>query len=600
VRETPESDHLRRLKDHIDLTEIPFSDRGSRLLVYREPDRSQLVLRLAERLTPREAGVDAYRDQPPFAPDIHVVDAAGERLDFTPVVYPHAVHFRTRLGEFRLAFQDADTLAFGLPDGPPAGLYLRVMPAFAAASQSGGSIHGTHDLTYAAHGPMLRSQATPAGADGSGGDRNGYAIECVLDGGTDRAISLRVGGYRSAAQPPVPVPFSAAYAAAANRWHAWFEQAPRADDRYEPTYTQAWWVMAYNLVAPRGHLLHEGLMPSKSRYVGLWLWDSALHAIGLRHADVALARNQLRAMLAWQEPDGMLPDAIYDDGVVTYIDHPFPAEVTKPPILAWAAMKLHATEPDLEFLAEIYPSLVRWNAWWFTLRDDDMDGLCQYNHPYSSGLDDSPLWDYGMPVVAPDLNTYLCLQMSALADMAGALGLDDEARTWRQHADTTARRMVDRLWDPAAGLFRAVVQADGEPVPVVTPFNLLPLWTGRLPEDILHRVIQRLTDTDAFWQASIGDAPMLPTVARNDPQFDPAAMWRGPVWANVNYFFIDALRRVGAHDLASYLRDQTLALVADHGIYEYYNAETGVAPATAARTFGWTAATYIELAMSKE
>lgn len=585
---TPKSDHLRRLKDHIDLAEVPFSDRGSRLLIARDADRSRLVLTLAERLTDIGLDFEAYRRRPPFVPDIHFVDQAGDAVDFEQVVvYPHAVIFGTQLGEFRLVFQDEDTLAFGLPDGVPAGLHVRVEPQH---------VGGARHVAYAAHGRMLSSRGARA-------DDTIRSIECILDAGVDRTISLRVGAHRAsrwAEQPPLPVPFSTVYAAAADRWHAWFEHAPRAEERYEPMYTHAWWVMGHNLVTPRGHLLYEGMMPSKSRYVGLWLWDSALHAIALRHVDVALARDQLRAMLAWQEPDGMLPDAVYDEGVVAHIDHPFPAEVTKPPILAWAAMKLHAAAPDLDFLAEVYPALVRWNAWWFTLRDDDMDGLCQYNHPYSSGLDDSPLWDYGMPVVAPDLNTYLCRQMDALAHMARVLGLDDEARTWRTRADIVARRMVDRLWDPTAGLFRAIMPTDGEPVPVVTPFNLLPLWTGRLPDHVLHRVIDRLTDPATFWQTSLGNAPMLPTVARNDAHFEPASMWRGPIWANVNYFFFDALQHVGARDLAHHLRRSTLALIADHGIYEYYAATTGAPPATAARSFGWTAATFIELALSNE
>jgi hypothetical protein len=32
-------------------------------------------------------------------------------------------------------------------------------------------------------------------------------------------------------------------------------------------------------------------------------------------------------------------------------------------------------------------------------------------------------------------------------------------------------------------------------------------------------------------------------------------------------------------------------------IYEYYNAETGEPPTTAADTFGWTAAVFIDLAI---
>ena len=91
---------------------------------------------------------------------------------------------------------------------------------------------------------------------------------------------------------------------------------------------------------------------------------------------------------------------------------------------------------------------------------------------------------------------------------------------------------------------------------------------------------------------------MLPTVARNDPHYNPDVMWRGPVWANINYFFIEALEQVGETELALELRDRTLELIMKHGgIYEFYNADTGEPPIKAAHTFGWTAAVFIDLAI---
>jgi glycogen debranching enzyme len=276
---------------------------------------------------------------------------------------------------------------------------------------------------------------------------------------------------------------------------------------------------------------------------------------------------------------------------VSTIDHPIYAEVTKPPILAWAALKLHETDPDLDFLQEIYVPLVRWNAWWFSMNDDDVDGLAQYNHPYSSGLDDSPLWDYGMPVESPDLNTYLCVQMGSLAVMAEALGMDTEGAMWRRRAAAIVRRMIEDFWDEQAGLFRAL--HNEQPISVVTPFNLYPLWTGQLPDQMRERIIAHLTNPEKFWGKYA-----IPTVARDDPHYDPQTMWRGPVWININYFFIEALRQVGEHDLARALQEKTLDLVMRHpSIYEYYHSETGEAPATAADTFGWTAAAFIDLAI---
>jgi glycogen debranching enzyme len=332
-------------------------------------------------------------------------------------------------------------------------------------------------------------------------------------------------------------------------------------------------------------------MPSKVQYVGIWNWDACFHALALRHADPVLAENQLRTMLECQLPDGMIPDAVYDEAVISDIDHPLRASVTKPPIMAWAAIKLHEVSPDPAFLKEIYVPLVRWNAWWFSMNDDDADGLAQYNHPYSSGLDDSPLWDEGMPVESPDLNTYLCIQMGSLAMMAEALGMDAEAAMWRRRAAAIVQRMIQDFWDEEAGLFRAM--RGDQPIRVMTPFSLYPLWTGQLPKRMRDRLIAHLVNPREFWGEFV-----VPTVARNDPKYDPETMWRGPVWANINYIFVEALRQVGELGLAEALARKTLDLIMGQpGIHEYYNAETGQSASAAAGSFGWTAAVFIDLAI---
>jgi glycogen debranching enzyme len=437
------------------------------------------------------------------------------------------------------------------------------------------------NLAYATNDRCVRNKITPKGG--------GYVVDFVVESGADCAIVITIRGSLDLSQEVLP--FSTAFSAARERWERWFDQVPPVAEPYRPMYAYAWWVMASNLISPEGRVTYEAMMPSKINYVGLWLWDSALHALAYRHVDPELARDQIRAMIAHQLSDGMMPDAVYDEGVVAEIDHPIRAEVTKPPILAWAVLKLHETDPDLDFLREVYVPLVRWNAWWFSMNDDDVDGLAQYNHPFSSGLDDSPLWDYGMPVEPPDLNTYLCVQMGSLAIIAEELGMDSEGAMWRRRAAAIVERMLEDFWDEEAGVFRAL--HNEEPIPVVTPFNLYPLWTGQLPAGIRDRLIDHLTNPEEFWGGYV-----IPTVARNDPDYDPATMWRGPVWANINYFFIEALHQVGRQDLARTLRDKTLDLVMSHAsIFEYYDAETGERPKEAADMFGWTAAVFIDLAI---
>jgi hypothetical protein len=570
------------LRNQLDFSRVPFSDRGSRLLVFLDPEKSKIYIRLAERLASLDADIEAYLRRPPFIHDLSLIDERGDPLEFETTTYPHMIFFNTELGDFGLTFLDDQTLALGLPPRKTVGIKFHVSPQFWRVTEQGGEFKSIRNLSYDTNAEIVENKILP--------EKGGYTILLLIRSGDDSTITLNIGS-ENTPQIEVP-PFSSISDSAEERWKTWFDKIPPVAETYVRTYTYAWWVMANNLVRPKGSIVYEAMMPSKVNYVGLWLWDSAMHALAFRHVDPQLARNQIRAILEYQLPDGMLPDAVYDDGVVSEIDHPIYAEVTKPPILAWAGLKLHETAPDLEFLQDIYVPLVRWNAWWFSMNDDDVDGLVQYNHPYSSGLDDSPLWDYGMPVESPDLNTYLCIQMGSLAMMAEFLGMDAEAQMWRRRAKAIVQRMIQDFWDEESGVFRAT--HNNESVPVVTPFNLYPLWTGQLPDNIRDRLIGHLTNPEEFW----GEI-MLPSVALNDPHYEPDTMWRGPVWVNINYFFIEALRQIGEDGLADELTHKTLELIMRHqGIHEYYHSRSGDPPVQAAEAFGWTAAVFIDLVIS--
>jgi glycogen debranching enzyme len=324
-------------------------------------------------------------------------------------------------------------------------------------------------------------------------------------------------------------------------------------------------------------------------YVGVWQWDAYFHALAYRHMDMNLAKDQLRIVLDHQRGDGMIPDAVHDEGTVTRLDFPVEADVTKPPLLGGR----RGNTGSFVGISCRLQAMVR--SWWFEKNDVDGNGLCEYLHPYSSGLDDSPLWDDGVPVESPDLNTYLCLQQEALSRIAFAIGEAADGAQWAQRADALAARMLRWMWDADAGLFWAKRPTHDARVNVRTPFNLFPLITGRLPEDVTRRLVAHLTNENEFWSRY-----PLPTVALNDPKFDPLTMWRGPAWVNVNYLLIEGLQRTGYVDLARELRRRTLDLICLHDdIYEYYHPQTGEVPPKAASIFGWSAAVFIDLAIQE-
>jgi glycogen debranching enzyme len=569
------------LKNQIDIEQVPFSDRGSRLLVYKEINKSRLYLKLAERLMGLDPTLEAHVHRPPFIRDLELLGPNGNVLDFHIDTSPALLEMSTDVGKFELAFRDATRLAFGLPDNSTCGIRFKIQADCYLYTNSNGESCPIRYVSHMTNGTIIKEQNTPE--DGAN------LVEVLVQSNGNSTLQFHVSD-KIINDNEIPL-FSVIRSAAQKRWQAWFARVPTVAEQYQQTYAYAWWVMATNLVNPLGYLKFEAMMPTKTKYIGLWLWDSALHTLAYRHIDPELARNQIRIFLEHQLPDGMVPDVVFDEGIVSEINHPIKARVTKPPLLAWAALKIHEEAPSITFLREIYEPLKRWNAWWFEQSKDDLKGLAQYNHPYSSGLDDNPLWDAGMPVVSPDLNTYLYIQMNALEKIARKLGLLSEAVEWAKRSKELVENMINNQWDEKTGLFRA--KKNGETIHVKTPFNLYPLWTGRLPNQIQSQLLNNIKNPNSFW----GEM-MLPTVARDDPNYDSDTMWRGPVWANINYFFIEALKCVGENKLAHQLQASTLEMISSQaGIHEYYNPETGRPPATAAANFGWTAAVFIDLAI---
>lgn len=568
---------------------IPFSERGSRIFVFRRA--SSLYIRLAERWTKWVEEVGDYRHRPPVIQDFVLSDAKGAPLDFTLTSYPHALVLATRLGEFWLTFADEETLYLKLPV-TRCGISFRAYARDGRTDRRGGEFKGDpehrttpRNIAYTTNARVVSNEIT---SEANGYRRVNLQVEALTESAFLLNITPRLGFNRSVAHAENVLQ------AAETRWHAWFAAAPAIAEEYAEQYYYAWWILGMGLLSPRFYLTREAMMPSAIHYVGVWQWDAFFHALAYQYVDQKLAENQLRVVLDHQREDGMIPDAVHDEGVVLRWKLPGiadEADVTKPPLIAWTALKLYTTSGNRDFLHEIYEPLCRLNRWWFEKNDDDRDGIVQYNHGFSSGLDDSPLWDDGMPVESPELNTYLVMQMDALAQIAEILGLADDATQWRARAEELTQKIITHFWDADAGVFWAM--RDHQPIRVLTPFNLYPLLTGRMPRAICDRLVAHLKNPDEFWTRY-----PIPTVARNDPKCDPNKMWRGPTWVNINYLFIEGLLRAGYPDLARELRVKTLELLMRHNdIYEYYNPDTGDPPPHAASVFGWSSAVFVDLAI---
>ena len=397
----------------------------------------------------------------------------------------------------------------------------------------------------------------------------------------------------------------------------WLDRCPAVDPAHRDLTRFCWWVLGVNtlrLDAPDG--LNRAVVPSKIGYVGLWQWDAYFIAIGLRHGDPELAREQLRIAVAHQGPDGQLPDVVHEQGVLASSDDlppldlenlramasPSPAHsrvpLTKPPLTALAVAKLAEVMGE-GVVDEFLPAVLRAQEWWYA--HSTRDGRPVYLHPYSSGLDDSPIFDDDAIVASPDLAAYLVLSDRLLAGWLEDRGRDAEAAACRARADATVDSLVTS-WDEARGFFPALGE-NGNPISAETIVSLMPLLADGLPGHLVDGILTAIDDPTRF-----ATPHALPTVSASDPDYSTQRMWRGPVWVNTNWLVAEGLRRQAAtHPVLSdrllaaavRLERDTLALVDEHGPNEYFNPITGEKPPRATTVFGWSAALAVDLAVSR-
>ncbi|MFD5227309.1 hypothetical protein ACFWJ5_01980 [Streptomyces qaidamensis] len=318
--------------------------------------------------------------------------------------------------------------------------------------------------------------------------------------------------------------------------------------------------------------------------------------------------------------------------------------IVQPPVHALAAWLVHLADPGLSrargFLARAYPRLAAWHAYLLHRRDLGGGGLVSVVHPWEQGMDNSPCWDRPLSRVAPaparsfrradldhgapedrptDLdygryvrlaadyrdrgyadvpadfavedpafNALLAASEYALARIAHESGARDPAREARAERLTAA--LVERLWDPAAGMFLCRDVRAGELIPERGVSGLVPLLLPSLPGDLAATLVRTVCGPH-FGLG--GTTRLVPSYDLLGDAFDPHRYWRGPAWFNTNWLLERGLRLHGERGRADALRKGMLHTAGASGFAEYVDPYT--AQACGVTGFGWTAALTLDL-----
>ena len=406
----------------------------------------------------------------------------------------------------------------------------------------------------------------------------------------------------------------------------------------------------------RGNDLGEYTKPSRHLYPHQWNWDSAFIAIGWAHIDWSRAVREVDALLAAQWTNGMLPHIRYNSQVTDYAPGPEwwpdvpvrrPGErtsgISQPPVLPTAVYQVGLLQPDA----------ARRHAWWERTFDALREAVLFYPrhrttggsplivlvHPWESGLDNSPRWDFATGLgyrpsrpyrrvdtsivgaaLRPterdyDLYMYLVELLAAgryelqpllahtpfavydalfnavwyraavdLNRIAAELGkppaVEDAALRAFRYA------YLQTLWYAPGLIFRDYDLRGQKQIPVDTVAGLAAIYGGLADAAPAGAMLTR-------YRARSAGCILLPSVPPDQPEFEAARYWRGPVWVQINWLVARGLETLGLSAEAAALAEETLDLVRRAGCFEYFHAYTGEGLGGA--DFSWTAALVLDL-----
>lgn len=366
-----------------------------------------------------------------------------------------------------------------------------------------------------------------------------------------------------------------------------------------------------NTRIPAEGLKHGGLFPSYNYewFHGFWAWDSWKHAVAVANYDAELAKNQMRALFDYQDPNGFIPDCVYRNNLLEENNY----RNTKAPLAAWAVWKIYEKTKDDNFIKEFYPKLTLYHNWWYKERDHDQDGLCEFGSTdgtviaakWESGMDNAVRFDdskilkngekvYSLDQESVDLNSFLFAEKNYLSKMASVLKLNDEVKKWTNESDALKLKIQKQFWDQETGWFYDTTIDGKTLIKTMGCEGYCPIWVEVATNEQAKAAKNNMVDP-----ASLNTFVPLPTLAANHPKFKPDnGYWRGPIWLDQSYFGINGLEKYGytkeANELAYKLMHNAEGVM-DKGtsIRENYQPVNG--KGLEAYNFSWSASHYLML-----
>lgn len=283
-------------------------------------------------------------------------------------------------------------------------------------------------------------------------------------------------------------------------------------------------------------------------------WDNFFMAqmIGLDNKELAMA-NAIEALNEATE-EGFVSNNSQGNGRKSW-------DRSQPPVGGMMCWEIYEKHGDHWFLEDVYPKLLEWNEWWLKKR---MNGklLSWGSHvsknPFhdqnyhnlqaamlETGIDDSPMYEgvvfnkekSMMELHDVGLNALYIGDCEALAKMAEVLGKNQEYRQLKERSKMF-RENINSLWNEENGLFQNNDLIKQKFSSRISPTSFYPMISQTATYQQARMMIDRhLMNKNEFW----GDW-VLPSISKDDPQYEQQRYWKGAIWAPMNFLTYLGLR----------------------------------------------------------
>jgi hypothetical protein len=268
-------------------------------------------------------------------------------------------------------------------------------------------------------------------------------------------------------------------------------------------------------------------------------WHQGYHAMAAWR-DLDLAVDWLYSMFHLRDDYGQLPDGA-TEGLKVML-------ATKPPFqgfaLSYILDRVGVDALTREHCEKLYKPMTDWMGWWRD-RHDLGDGFVSYIHGDESGWDDSTMFRKGLPVASADIMAFLILLAEICGKLAGRLGMTKEQEYWSAESQKMLDAMIKAFWNGER--FVARLTKTGETIEYDSIAAYQPIILGkRLPRKIIDKIAETVGDPKKFFTSRcfVSESLESPFYDVNGP------FMMGMIIAPVQLMMIVGLYNAGKKELA--------------------------------------------------